>query len=125
MDWTLWKRAAAYGVVLWVIAFLVIALFGTLDVSAGSLPAGSVLLLVALIVTWTLASRVHAVSVSQGLGIGALWVGLNVLLDFLIIVVGFSGGELALFREWVVWGRYILLFLVPILLSSRRRASAE
>lgn len=120
MQLGLWKRGVAYAIVLWVIAFLVTALMSALGVSGRAVPAGVVLLLAAVSVTWAFASRVRFISITQGVGVGILWVAVNFLLDYLVIVLGFNGGDPAFLTLWVVWGRYLLLLLVPVILASRR-----
>ncbi len=118
----LWQRGLAYGVALWIVAFLVAALLAALGLPGTALPVGVVLLLVTVYVTWVFAARIPFVSVSQGVGIGVFWLVLNVVLDGLVIVVGFHAG-FEFFRLWVNWGRYLLLFVIPPLLASRRRSS--
>lgn len=120
MQLGLWKRGVAYAIALWVIAFLVTALLSALGVSGRSLPAGVVLLLAAVSVTWAFAARMQFVSIGQGLGVGVLWVAVNFLLDYLVIVLGFNGGNPTFILLWVVWGRYLLLLIVPPILASRR-----
>lgn len=122
MQLGLWKRVSAYALVLWVIAFLVVALISALGISGRSIASGIVLLLVALVVTWIVGTRLSFVSISQGLGAGLLWIAVNAALDYGVIVIGFNGGDLSFFTHWVVWGRYLLLLVVPIALASRRHA---
>jgi hypothetical protein len=125
MQLGLWKRGVAYAVALWIIAFLVIALVSVLGMSGRSLPAGIVLLLVAVSVTWAFGARLHFVSITQGLGVGVLWASVNLLLDSLVVVLGFNGGNPEFFTLWVIWGRYLLLLVIPLVLASRRHAPSS
>lgn len=122
MDTQFWTRAGFSGVALWIIAFLVIALLSVLRLPLRSPILAIVLLLVAAFVTWTVGARLLLVSVSRGLGVGVMWIGVNVLLDAVIIGYGINH-DLTFFLSWAVLGRYFLLLLVPFLLASRRHTA--
>jgi len=123
MQLTIWKRSIFYALALWAIVFVVIALLVNLGLSNRPIPTDIVLMIVAVLVYWSLATRLHLVSLSQGFFVGMGWLLVNVLLDYFIIVRGFNGGDLGFFFAWAIWARYVLLLFVPILASSRRQVT--
>lgn len=116
-----WKKVLSYALALWVIVFITIALLDSLGLTRLPLPANVVLLLVAVLVYWTLATRLHLVSLSGALAVGLIWFAINIVLDYLIIVLGFNGGDPAFFMSRAIWIRYLLLLLVPVVAASRRQ----
>jgi len=123
MQLNIWKRATFYGLALWTIVFVAILLLVLLGLSNRPVPTDVVLMIVAFLVYWSFASRLHLVSMSQGFFVGMGWLFINVLLDYFIIVRGFNGGDLNFFYAWAIWGRYALLLLIPVLASSRRQVT--
>lgn len=123
MSYTLWTRSAIYAVALWLVSFLVTAVLSALGLAGSSLVAGIILALVTLFTAWSLGARLSLISISQGIGVALIWAALNVLLDGLVIVLGFNGGNPSFFFLWTVWGRYLLLLVIPLLLASRRRST--
>jgi hypothetical protein len=123
MQLTIWKRATFYALALWAIVFAVILLLVLLGLSNRPIPTDVVLMIVAVLVYWSFATRLHLVSMSQGFFVGAGWIFINVLLDYFIIVRGFNGGNMGFFYAWVIWARYALLLFIPIITSSRRQVT--
>lgn len=121
MQLQLWKRVVFYGLILWVVVFLMIALLVLLGLNNRSIPTDTVLLIIMFLGYWTLATRLHLVSLSQGFLVGLVWLTTNLLLDYFVIVKGFNSGSLAFYYAWIIWARYLLLVLIPILISSRRQ----
>lgn len=123
MQLSLWKRVIFYGLALWMVVFVAILLLVLLGLNNRTVPTDFVLFLMAVLVYWTLASRLRLVSLSQGFFVGLAWVAISLLLDYLVIVRGFNGGSLNFYSAWIIWGRYALLVLIPILASSRRQVT--
>ncbi len=123
MQLSLWKRVIFYGLALWLIVFAVISLLVLLNLTNRSIPTDFVLFLAAFLLCWTFSSRLHLVSMSQGLLVGLAWLAINMLLDYTVIVRGFNGGDSAFYQTWIIWGHYVLMLIVPIIASSRRQVT--
>lgn len=125
MQLGLWKRVVFYGLVLWVIVFAAISLLVLLNLTNRPLPTDFVLFLAAVLLCWTFATRLHLVSMSQGLLVGCTWLAINMLLDYTVIVRGFDSGDLGFYQTWIIWGHYALMLIVPIIASSRRQVTPQ
>jgi len=123
MQLQVWKRTIFFGLALWLIFFTMVALLLLLGLTQRAVPTDVVLTLLALVVYWSFASRLNLISVSQGFLVGGSWLLINLLLDYLIIVQGFNHGSLGFFLAWVVWVRYGLLLVMPVISSSRRQVT--
>lgn len=109
-----WLKAIGYGVALFAILFVIgsVAMFG-LKLRCGS--SMSFLMLAAVLaVSWLLARQYKIGSFKEGFEVGLVWVLVDALLEYVVIVQIFNKGEPS-FYNWSVLLGYFLIILVPAL----------
>ena len=130
-------KALIYAVLLWVIGFL----WGSIVFMTPALKAVAAIpyvsrnpaisfpiLIIWLVVTYLLAKsylKAAGDRVAEGLKLGIQFSVMNVLLDFLVLVVLLKAG-LSYFISLTVWLGYFMLFLIPWIVGrSLQRTSAH
>ena len=108
-----WLKAVGYAIVIFAINFVSasILMFG-LGFKMGEMPLSIAMVVIAVIVLWLAASMYKLRSAGEGLQAGIVWMVVNVVVEFLIIVSIFNKGNLS-FYTWSVILGYALELAIP------------
>jgi hypothetical protein len=112
-----WKKAIGYGVLLWILIFVIVCIF----IGFKIYDSVWMELLVAVIggfISFVLAGYAKPASAGQALGYGISWVVIGVILDF-IVTMRFNP---AIFSSWTLWVGYALGCLAPLLQITKPAA---
>lgn len=115
-----WLKAIGYGIALFAIMFVVgsIVMFG-LKLTGNTMSA--VMIIAAIIVLWLLAQQYKIASLNQGIQVGLVWLVVDALLEYIVVVQIFNQGNLA-FYTWSVILGYALIVVVPALVGQMKKA---
>ncbi len=105
-----WKKAIGFGVLLWIIMFVVVSVLVGFDVYK-YLWVQVVAAIIAGVVSLVLAGYVKPHKAGLALGYGLTWVIVGIILD-LIITTRFDP---TVFSSWILWLGYALVLLAPLL----------
>lgn len=114
-----WLKAIGYGIALFAIMFVVgsIVMFGLkLTGTAMSI----VMIVAAIIVVLLLAKQYKLGSLNEGLQVGLVWLVVEVLLEYLVIIQIFNQGSVGNFYSWSVLLGYLLIIAVPALVGAKK-----
>ena len=106
-----WKKGIGFGLLLWIIMFVIISLFVGFKVSLTSTFMSLLMTLISAIIVLVLAGYVTPKNAGIALGYGLLWAVIGIILD-LIISKRFAPG---MFREVYYWLSYLLVVILPLL----------
>jgi hypothetical protein len=116
-----WLKTIGYGIILFALMFLIgsIAMFTFKMVGT----TFSVTMLIAgIIVLWLLAMLYKIPSAGTGFQVGLIWLIVDALLEYFILVQTFNKGNLS-FYSWSVLTGYALVILIPMLVGSLSKKS--
>lgn len=115
-----WPKAIGYGIALFAIMFVIgsIVMF-TLKVTDSNI-MGIIMLIAAVIVLWLLAGQYKIGSLMEGIQVGIIWLIVDVLLEYLVVVQTFNKGNLS-FYTWSVLIGYALVVIVPALAGQMKK----
>ncbi|MCX6761192.1 MAG: hypothetical protein NTZ84_03785 [Candidatus Nealsonbacteria bacterium] len=103
-------RTICYGVIIWVVAFMVVCVLIALNVTSPVLMQGITTLAV-LTTAFMLAKKVGALNKGEMLKYTFSWALTSLILDYLV-TTHFTGMQF--FSNWYVWAAYALLVMVPL-----------
>lgn len=105
-----WKKAIGYGVLLWVLMFVIVSVFIAYDLH-DIFWMQIIEALIAGLISLMLAGRLQLSKAGEAFAYGLLWVVVGLVLD-LFITMKFAPD---FFTTWTVWLAYILVLLAPLL----------
>ena len=106
-----WKKGIGFGVLLWIIVFVIICIFVAYKIPTESSLAQIIFILLSAIVVFILTGFVKPVNTLEAVKYGLVWVVAGIILD-LLISQRFAPG---MFSSVYYWIRYALVVVVPIL----------
>lgn len=115
-----WGKAIGYGIVLYAIMFLLgsILMFGlklTGDVF------GATMVIASIIILW-IAARMYQISnLNQGIQVGAVWLAIEAILDYILLVQIFNKGSLSVYN-WSLLTGYVMIIVVPAIVGSMKKS---
>jgi hypothetical protein len=110
-----WKKAAIFGVFLWILMFVIVSVFVAFDIYKFGF-MGVVTALIAGKISHTLAKKVKPDKASLALSYGLTWVIIGIILDT-IVTTRFNSG---IFSSWSLWLGYSLVLLAPLLIVKKK-----
>lgn len=115
-----WLKAIGYGFLYFCVIFVIgsIAMFG-LKLTGDAM--GIVMLISAVIVLWILAGQYKIGSLNDGIQIGLVWVIVDALLEYLVIVQIFNKGVASGFYNWSVLLGYALVIIIPAYVGQSKK----
>jgi hypothetical protein len=116
-----WLRAIGYGVTLFAISFVLgsIVMFGLKLSGIGM----SIIMLIAMtVVLWLLAQQYKIRSRDEGIQVGLVWLVVDALLEYYVIVRIFSQGDASKLYSWSVILGYALIVIIPALYGNMKKA---
>lgn len=116
-----WLKAIGYGIALFAIMFVLgsIAMFG-LNLTGNAMSI--VMLIAGIIVIWLLAKQYRIGRLGEGIQVGLIWLVVDALLEYIVIVQIFNQGKAAGFYTWSVILGYVLIVAIPALLGQMKKA---
>ena len=116
-----WLKAIGYGILLFAVMFVVgsIVMFG-LKLAGNALSV--VMLISAIIVVYILARMYKITSLNEGLQVGLVWLVVDALLEYIVIILIFNKGDASGFYSWSVLLGYGLIVVVPALVGKYQKA---
>jgi peptidoglycan/LPS O-acetylase OafA/YrhL len=108
-----WKRAVSYGVVIWVILFIVASIFVGFG-AEGNIIFGLIMIVLAFGLSYYLAGKVGVKNLKVGLQYGLVFAFVGLILD-LIITARFTT---AVFSQWHLWLGYVGIILAPAVFAQ-------
>jgi len=111
-----WGKAIGYGIVLYAIMFLLgsVLMFG--PKLAGN-AFGITMLVASLIILWIAAKMYQIPNLSQGIEVGLVWLVVEAVLDYVVLVQMFNKGSLSVY-SWSLLTGYALIIIIPALVGS-------
>ncbi len=67
-----------------------------------------------MLILWTLSWHFRIYSLREGIEVGFIWLTVYAILDYIIIVQRYKGGDLSFYYEWPLYIWYLIIFLVPL-----------
>jgi hypothetical protein len=105
-----WKKAIGFGVLLWVLMFVIVSIFIGFKVQE-SLWLEIGFAIISGVISFILAGYVKPKSYGLALAYGVSWFVIAVILDA-IVTMRFNP---AIFTSWSLWLGYLLVLLAPLL----------
>ena len=115
-----WKKALGFGVLIWVVMFILISIFIAYNMTVGLL-VNAVVTIVTLVVAYFLARNIAPSGSGIALKYGLVFAVVGIVLDYLISQK-FAPGMFASVWYWVY---YVLLLLVPLLAVKKTMVQAQ
>jgi hypothetical protein len=115
-----WLKAIGYGIALFAINFVIgsILMFG---LKLSGLSFSIVMLIAAIVVLWLLANQYKIKALNDGIMVGLVWLVVDVILEYYVIVQIFSKGDAASFYNLSVLLGYALVVAVPAVVGAKAR----
>lgn len=112
-----WLKAIGYGCVLFALMFVLgsIVMFG---LKLSGLGMSLIMLILCVLVLWLLAKQYKINSLNEGLQVGLVWLIVDALLEYYVIVQTFNAGKID-FYTWSVLLGYLLVVTVPALVGAQ------
>lgn len=114
------KRGIGFGLLLWVIMFVVASVFVAFNMQDATL-LSVLMLVISAVAVFILAGYVMPKSFGQALSYGLLWAVVGIILDYLISVK-FAPD---MFSSAYYWISYLLVVLVPMLKVKKEAVQAQ
>jgi len=114
-----WAKAFGWGLAIWAIMFVIDSILILFQLEA--LWFAIVMLIVCLVVVWYVASKMFKFKeVAEAFMVGLIWLIIVAVLDYLVLVLVFSGGDFS-FYAWNIWVRYAIVLLLPPILAAIKK----
>ncbi len=110
-----------YGVVIWVVAFIVATVFVAFDIESTIIVNGTTTL-ITLIAVYLLARSLNISTIKEMLKYSISWIVVGLILDALI-TTKFTGWEF--FSSWQIWISYALSVLVMLLAVKKQKSFGQ
>ncbi|HYF04927.1 MAG TPA: hypothetical protein VEA59_02025 [Patescibacteria group bacterium] len=116
-----WTKALGYGVLLWVVMFVVGAILASMGIG---LSAGWILVLgiIGAILAYSFAANARPGTAGAALGYGITFAVIGIILDSLISAQFTAGTNL--FNSWTYWLGYVLVLAAPMFAPSVQSTQA-
>jgi hypothetical protein len=116
-----WLKAIGFGLALFAIMFVLgsIAMFG---LKLTGIAMAIVMLISLIIVLWLLAKQYQISGLNEGLQVGLVWLVVDALLEYIVIILIFNQGKVAGFYNWSVLVGYALIVVIPALIGKTQKA---
>ena len=116
-----WLKAIGFGIALFAIMFVLgsIAMFG---LKLTGVAMSAVMLLTGLIVLWLLAQQYKLGSLNDGIQVGLVWLVVDALLEYIVIIQISKQGNASGFYSWSVLLGYVLIVVIPALVGQTKKA---
>lgn len=113
-----WLKAIGYGIALFAIMFVIgsIVMFG-LKLTGNAMSI--IMLVAAVIVLYLLAKQYKIDSLNAGIQVGLVWLVVDALLEYYVIIQIFNKGVAGGFYSWSVLLGYALIVAVPALVGKK------
>jgi len=108
-----WSKAIGFGSLIWVVMFSLVSFLVEFDWYNMTV-SKFILVVAAGALSYSFASNIRMLSLSQSAGYGFSWMIVGVLLD-IIISRQFAA---SIFSGWEYWASYALILLVPMIYSG-------
>ena len=105
-----WGKALGFGILLWVLMFVIISIFVAFNIAEGTFIA-IIFAIIGGIISFVLAGKVNPGNMGTAFLYGLIWVIIVFILDWLIST-RFND---AIFSVWTIWLGYALVLLAPLL----------
>lgn len=107
-----WLKAIGYGIALFAINFVIgsILMFG---LKPSGIAYSLLMLIATVIVLWLLAKQYKISDLNTGIQVGLVWLVVDALLEYIVIVQIFNKGVATGFYNWSVLLGYLLVIVVP------------
>lgn len=114
-----WVKAFGWGLVIWAIMFVVGSILILFQLPG--IWFGIIMVIVGLIVIWYFAAKVFKFKdITEALITGFIWLIIAGVLDYLVVVLGFCGGDLSVYT-WNFWVGYAIVLLLPPILAATKK----
>lgn len=115
-----WLKAIGYGIALFAIMFVIgsIVMFG-LKVTGNTMSI--IMFIVGIIVIWLLANQYKINSLAIGIQVGLVWLVVDALLEYIVIIQIFNQGNATGFYTWSVLLGYALIVIIPALVGQMKK----
>lgn len=115
-----WLKAIGYGIVLFAVMFVVgsIVMFGLKLAGTGM---SIVMLISGIIVLYLLAKQYKIKDLNDGIVVGLVWLVVDVILEYYVIVQIFNKGVTSGFYNWSVLLGYATIVIVPALVGRQAK----
>jgi hypothetical protein len=112
-----WLKAIGYGIILFAVMFLLgsIVMFG---LKVSGLGMSLIMLVSSIIVVWLLARQYKVNNLNLGIQVGLVWLVVDVLLEYFVIVQIFNQGDASKLYSWSVFLGYALIVVIPALVGA-------
>jgi hypothetical protein len=105
-----WKKGILFGLLVWVIMFVVVSIFVAFKMPSGAL-LSIIMIIISAITVYVVAGYLSLKKMGEALEYGTLFAVIGIILDF-IISQRFAPG---MFSSVYYWLSYLLVILVPML----------
>lgn len=110
-----WLKAFGWGLAIWAILFVIGSIFILFQLP--DIWFSIIMLIAGLVVVWYIASKVFTFKdIGEAFATGLIWVVVVAVLDYLVLVLGFNGGDLSVYT-WNLWVGYGIVLLLPAALA--------
>jgi hypothetical protein len=109
-----WKKAIGFGVLLWVLMFVIVSIFIAFDIYRFSVME-IITAVIGGIISFILAGYIRPSKIGKALVYGLIFVIISVILDA-IVTMRFNP---AIFNSWTMWLSYALVLLAPALRAKK------
>ncbi len=113
-----WKKAIGFGVLIWVIMFVVVFVFAVLNMPFNT-TTDILMTIIVLLVVYILARYATPKTYGTALGYGLVFTAVGIIIDFLVNTI-FASGMLGL-NNIYYWISYALVALVPLLAVKKMK----
>ena len=116
-----WLKAIGYGIALFAIMFVIgsIVMFG---LKLTGIAMSIVMLIAAIILVWLLAKQYTLGSLNEGIQVGLVWLVVDAILEYLVIIQIFNQGNATGFYSWSVLLGYVLIVVIPAIAGQIKKA---
>jgi hypothetical protein len=113
-------KAIGYGIALFAIMFVIgsIVMFG-LKLTGNTMSI--VMFIAGIIVIWMLANQYKINSLAMGIQVGIVWLIIDALLEYIVIIQIFNQGDATGFYTWSVLIGYALIVIIPALAGQMKK----
>jgi len=111
-------KIIGFGILIWVVAFMVISVFIGFKVSTDSVAVKIITILSVFVATLLIAKNLKPSTQVKAITIGIIWGAVGFVLD-VIITTRFTG--MSVFSQWNILLGYLLIILTPLLAVKQEK----
>jgi len=116
-----WKKTIGYGVIIWVVAFVVASLIMALGI-LNTYVQWLIIQIAVVIAGYKFVRKLNLVTNTSAIITGLVWVAVVIVLD-LIITRYFT--TMSFFRDWKTWVSYLIILFLPIVTIAKTAKKTE